>query len=218
MMNKNFYKSLCIAMIVCHTSTHSMFPPQEPEHTSEMGRHPLTDNGELDLNNIERLLFYPMIIHPESLTENNARLALPYEEFLQPGTTIPAAALLVNRYPIIIKDENENPPQLRHIRRIYIPEENDSSMTSDEIFECSECSAIFRYHKALLRHQIQHSDARPFSCCNCAASFKYQYHLTAHMNTVHLKLTECKCSRCKKFFKRPSDRNRHEREVHDIHR
>jgi len=60
---------------------------------------------------------------------------------------------------------------------------NIASASSDTV--CVVCNKEFSSKKARLRHQVCHSDARPFGCEYCGKTFKLQESVKEHHRNVH---------------------------------
>ena len=51
------------------------------------------------------------------------------------------------------------------------------------MFTCEECNFVFKKRSHLLRHQLVHSDERPYKCNICEKSFRSSFHLNRHVPT-----------------------------------
>ena len=69
--------------------------------------------------------------------------------------------------------------------------------------KCIECDKAFRYRCDLKKHQLKHSNERPFSCEVCKESFKSKGALKKHRST-HDKSMVYKCDVCQQEIRRNS--------------
>ena len=67
-------------------------------------------------------------------------------------------------------------------------------------FICDACGGSFYSRKALINHQIVHSDARPYKCEVCRYSFKMKHELRSHA-LRHFGTKPFTCEECGKTFR-----------------
>ncbi|NXN94324.1 MAZ protein, partial [Rhinopomastus cyanomelas] len=84
---------------------------------------------------------------------------------------------------------------------------------------CDACGKVFRDFYHLRRHQLSHSDERPFQCPVCQQRFKRKdrmgHHVRGHHGATHRPYG---CTHCPKSFSRPDHLNSHIRQVHSTER
>ena len=91
---------------------------------------------------------------------------------------------------------------------------------SVRIFTCPEksCGKTFKNRKVLHQHiRLLHTNPKRHQCAHCTKSFCMSTDLVCHIKAVHQGIKQF-CSVCAKEFLRPSERNRHERNVHSVKR
>ena len=52
--------------------------------------------------------------------------------------------------------------------------------TNEKPFQCHTCEKCFNRHDLLKQHEIIHTDKKPFQCNTCKKCFNKQYSLTRH--------------------------------------
>nr|XP_016930620.1 zinc finger protein 675-like [Drosophila suzukii]XP_036670405.1 zinc finger protein 675-like [Drosophila suzukii] len=73
---------------------------------------------------------------------------------------------------------------------------------------CSHCQRSFSYPSQLKRHNLVHTDERPFKCSDCPSAFKEKSYLSVHIR-IHAGNTPFKCTHCPLAFERESGLKKH---------
>lgn len=85
----------------------------------------------------------------------------------------------------------------------------------DEAYKCEICFKIFDTADHLERHQIVHSDERPFECDTCGESFKSEQVLVEHQ-LIHQEATvPCRETGCPEKFGNSSKMLKHFKRTHE---
>ena len=74
-------------------------------------------------------------------------------------------------------------------KRVKCPNEADRTKCS---FSCSYCDKKFKFMAEFKRHEIIHTDEKPFSCDLCSETFKRKYKLKVHLIKLHQKTFDSK--------------------------
>ncbi|CAB3359973.1 Hypothetical predicted protein [Cloeon dipterum] len=67
------------------------------------------------------------------------------------------------------------------------------------LFACNKCDKSFKHRQLLQRHQLVHTEERPYVCTVCTMSFKTKPNLTSHM-IIHTGEKKFFCDRCGQQF------------------
>ena len=71
-------------------------------------------------------------------------------------------------------------------------------------FKCSQCSAGFKRKPQLRRHEDSHAGIKHYKCKICMQSFSQKYDMETHQLLLHLGKKDFSCSICSKSFARES--------------
>ncbi|XP_028155630.1 gastrula zinc finger protein XlCGF57.1 isoform X2 [Diabrotica virgifera virgifera] len=75
----------------------------------------------------------------------------------------------------------------------------------DKKFECKECNKFFVFEYLLKKHELRHSNVKPFPCTSCDKGCLTAESLKRHMRTHDKNYTKCyTCYVCNKSFAYPS--------------
>lgn len=92
----------------------------------------------------------------------------------------------------------------------------NSSRHKGKHYMCQVCGKSFSTNAALNKHQLCHTDERPFMCEHCGRTFKCKTHCDTHTKNIHpgdLQLTtppeKFECELCKKLFSTKVYRDMH---------
>ncbi|XP_065187031.1 fez family zinc finger protein erm-like [Sycon ciliatum] len=95
------------------------------------------------------------------------------------------------------------------------PTAADASSTAAPELRCLVCGKLFLRLYTLQRHELIHSNSRPFKCEVCGLHVRHQYRLTEHMRT-HNKSLSFSCDFCSKTYTRRDHLNRHKLKTHQM--
>ncbi|GFR92574.1 zinc finger protein 184 [Elysia marginata] len=84
----------------------------------------------------------------------------------------------------------------------------DSTMKTGNGFVCGKCGKIFNARHRLKRHELTHTDFRPYSCSQCGRAFRQKVHLSDHLKR-HAGHRPFSCSGCGKRFILKNELNQH---------
>lgn len=65
------------------------------------------------------------------------------------------------------------------------PERVEKELVAPATFECETCSKIFTRYYDFKRHQLCHSDEKPYGCPQCGKMFKERSSLNKHVKRMH---------------------------------
>ena len=89
-----------------------------------------------------------------------------------------------------------------HMERVHIK-------TKRYEHKCNFCDAVFAFPSDLKRHEMVHTDERPFKCDFCEKSFRRKNECSSHMKNVHIKKNRPECETCGKSFASLSSLKKH---------
>ena len=69
------------------------------------------------------------------------------------------------------------------------------------MYECSECTKVYKHFTRLKAHMIKHNDQTKFSCTHCSRVFSSLHILIKHHHHVHPDIPKYECGCCGKHFK-----------------
>ena len=65
------------------------------------------------------------------------------------------------------------------------PERVDKDLNTQQIYECETCGKVFSRVYDFKRHQLSHSDEKPYGCPQCGKTFKERSSLNKHVKRMH---------------------------------
>ncbi|CAL1529988.1 unnamed protein product, partial [Lymnaea stagnalis] len=88
------------------------------------------------------------------------------------------------------------------------PTTPDSTTKSRHQFPCLVCAKVFNARHQLKRHELTHTDKRPYCCDECGRAFRQKVHLTDHQKR-HQGHRPFLCTGCGKRFVLKNEMNQH---------
>ena len=87
-------------------------------------------------------------------------------------------------------------------------------------FKCTECDKAFGIESQLKRHNITHTEERPYSCDFCGKQFRTKDNVRQHI-VVHTGEARYQCTKCMKKFKFAASKQNHKcipaQDCHPVH-
>ncbi|GFO49909.1 Zinc finger protein [Plakobranchus ocellatus] len=94
------------------------------------------------------------------------------------------------------------------IASVSPPSAPDSTVKSGSGFACDQCGKMFNARHRLKRHELTHTNFRPFTCGQCGRAFRQKVHLSDHIKR-HAGDRPFACGGCGKRFILKNEMNQH---------
>ena len=84
-----------------------------------------------------------------------------------------------------VSESRVNKQDIAPVLEVEAVKSNGTKLESPNEYICPHCDKNFKYERELNRHQITHSDIKPFSCTDCDYKCNRIWKMEKHKKTLH---------------------------------